>query len=225
MVDSLKYSPPDTLAYGYDAAARRLPEGLRGHGGPVDRRAQEGRGPRGFGDHRDKVGVGRVPGTKGADGTVVHRSMMPVGRVVAVATDSQNKEAAYWVAKHISYDRSLDDVSTMLTGLDPYRTAHFANPEAFTMFPSRRQAQAYLKGVEAAMADGFPEIFIPGAAAYTDALDLHVQKALTGEEKPADALDAAAKEWDAITDKLGRDKQIKLWQQALESYKALGLIK
>ena len=110
--------------------------------------------------------------------------MMPVGRVVAVAAGSQNKDAAYWVAKHISYDRSLDDVSTMLTGLDPYRTTHFEHPEAFTMFGDKAEAQAYLKGVEAALADGFPEIFIPGAAAYTTALDLHVHKALAGEETP-----------------------------------------
>ena len=63
-------------------------------------------------------------------GKVVHRSMMPVGRVVAVAADCRNKEAAYWVAKHISYDRSLEDVSTALTGLDPYRSTHFKNPQA-----------------------------------------------------------------------------------------------
>jgi multiple sugar transport system substrate-binding protein len=173
---------------------------------------------------KGKVGTGRVPGTKAADGTVIHRSMMPVGRVIAVAKDSANKEAAYWVAKHISYDRSLDDVATMLTGLDPYRTSHFANPKAFTMFADEATAASYLKGVEAAMADGYPEIFIPGSAAYTDALDLHVQKALTGEEKPMDALNAAAAEWEAITDKMGRDNQIKLWKQALEAYKALGLI-
>ena len=74
------------------------------------------------------------------------------------------------------------------------------------------------------MGDGFPEIFIPGSAAYTDALDLHVQKALTGEETPEDALAAAASEWDAITDKMGRENQVKLWKDALESYKALGLI-
>ena len=75
------------------------------------------------------------------------------------------------------------------------------------------------------MAVGFPEIFIPGSAAYTDALDLHVQKALVGEETPEQALAAAATEWDAITDKVGRENQVKLWQQALESYKALGLVK
>ena len=150
--------------------------------------------------------------------------MMPVGRVVAVAADSQNKDAAYWVAKHISYDRSLEDVSTSLTGLDPYRTTHFSNPQAYTMFPNVDEAEAYLKGVEAAMADGYPEIFIPGAAQYEDSLDLHVNKALAGQETPQQALDAVAQEWNDITDKLGRDQQIGLWLKALDAYRTLGLI-
>jgi multiple sugar transport system substrate-binding protein len=127
------------------------------------------------------------------------------------------------VAKHISYDRSLENVSTTLTGLDPYRKHHFSNPKAYTMFPTLAQAEAYLKGVEAAMADGYPEIFIPGAAQYEDSLDLHVNKALAHQESAKQALDATAKEWDAITEKLGRQKQVELWQKALQGYAALGL--
>ena len=73
------------------------------------------------------------------------------------------------------------------------------------------------------MADGYPEIFIPGAAQYEDALDLHVNKALAGQETPKQALDATAKEWDAITEKLGRAKQIDLWRKALGGIQLLGL--
>jgi hypothetical protein len=62
--------------------------------------------------------------------------------------------------KHISYDTSLENVSSSLTGLDPYRTIHFTTPQAYTMFPDEAEALNYLKGVEAAMADGYPEIFI-----------------------------------------------------------------
>lgn len=224
MIDEMKVAPPDVLAYGYEELKDAF---LKGYVAMV---MQWSDVPKKSNDPQlsnivGKVGVGLVPGWKYADGTVVHRAMMPVGRVVAVAKDSANKEAAYWVAKHISYDRSLDDVATMLTGLDPYRYSHFAHPEAYKMFADEKTAEIYLKGVEANMGVGFPEIFIPGSAAYTDALDLHVQKALAGEETPEQALAAAAKEWDAITDKLGREQQVKLWQQALESYKALGLVK
>ncbi len=225
MIDSLQYAPPDVLGYGYQELMEAFIKGYVAmvvQWTDVPKKATDpGQGSVIVG----KVGVGRVPGTRMADGTVVHRSMMPVGRVVAVAVDSANKEAAYWVAKHVSYDRSLDDVATPLTGLDPYRTSHFENPQAYAMFPSEEEAQGYLNGVNAAMADGFPEIFIPGAAQYGDSLDLHVNRALAGEETPQEALDAVAKEWDEITDKLGREKQIELWRAALEGYKELGLVK
>lgn len=223
MVDSLKNAPPDVLGYGYDELRDAF---IKGNVAMV---VQWTDVPKKGADPAQsaiagKIGVGRVPGWQ-IGATVVHRSMMPVGRVVAVAADSKNKEAAYWVAKHISYDRSLENVSTALTGLDPYRKTHFDNPQAYKMFPTEDEAREYLKGVEAAMADGYPEIFIPGAAQYQDFLDLHVNKALAGQETPKQALDAVAKEWEEITDKLGRQKQIDLWRKALAAYAALGLVK
>lgn len=222
-VDSLENAPPDVLGYGYDELRDAF---IKGNVAMVVQWTdvpKKGADPE-QSNIAGKIGVGRVPGWE-IGGEVVHRSMMPVGRVVAVAADSANKDAAYWVAKHVSYDRSLEDVSTALTGLDPYRTLHFQHPEAYKMFGDVDEAQSYLDGVEAAMADGYPEIFIPGAAQYEDSLDLHVNKALAGQETPQEALDAVAKEWDEITDKLGREKQIELWRKALEAYESLGLIK
>jgi multiple sugar transport system substrate-binding protein len=225
MVAAKKFAPPDMMAYGYDELRDAF---IKGYVAMVEQWSdvpKKANDPPPASVIAGKVGVTRIPGTKMPDGTVVHRSLMPVGRVIGVSKDSKNPEAAYWVAKHLSYDRSLDDVSTTLTGLDPYRYSHLKYPEAYTMFVNKQAAEDYLKGLGEGLADGFPEVFIPGAAAYTDALDLHVQKAMTGEETPQAALDAAAKEWDAITEKLGKDSQVKLWNQALESYKALGLTK
>lgn len=222
-VDSLDNAPPDVRGYGYDELRDAFIKGSVAMVVQWTDVPKKGADPS-QSDIAGQIGVGRVPGWE-VDGEVVHRSMMPVGRVVAVAADSENKEAAYWVAKHVSYDRGLENVSTSLTGLDPYRTTHFTNPQAYKMFGSTEEAQSYLDGVEAAMADGYPEIFIPGAAQYEDSLDLHVNKALAGQETPQEAMDAVAEEWDEITDKLGRDKQIDLWRKALEAYRTLGLVK
>ena len=93
------------------------------------------------------------------------------------------------------------------------------------MFKNAAEARVYLDGLKVALADGYPEIFIPGAAQYEDALDLHVNKALAGQETPKQALDAVAQEWNAITQRLGQQKQVELWRQALKSYQALGLVK
>jgi multiple sugar transport system substrate-binding protein len=222
-VDGLKNSPPDVRAYGYDELRDSLLKGnvaMVVHWTDVPKKGADPAASNVVG----KLGVGRVPGTL-VGGQVIHRGAMPVGRVVAVAADSKNKDAAYWVAKHIAYDRGLEDVSTSLTGLDPYRTSQLDHPEAYTMFADQSAAQTYLSGLKVALADGFPEILIPGAAQYNDILDLHVNKALAGEETPQVALDAVAVEWNKITDNLGRDKQIELWLSALAGYRAVGLLK
>jgi len=222
-VDSLKNAPPDVRGYGYDELRDAL---LKGNVAMVVQWTdvpKKGANPA-ESQVVGKLDYGRVPGWR-IGGKVVHRAMMPVGRVVAVAASSKNKLAAYWVAKHIAYDMSLEDVSTAFTGLDVNRGVHFKHPEVYTDFKSKAEAAAYLERVKEALADGYPEIFIPGAAQYEDALDLHVNKALAGQETPKQALDAVAKEWNAITDRLGRQKQIDLWRQALQSYKVAGLIK
>lgn len=222
MVDSLKNSPPDVLNFGYDELRDIFIGGRAAmvvQWTDVPKKASDPSISKIVG----KVGVGRVPGTPVGD-EIVHRSMMPVGRVLGIAADSDVPEAAYCVAKHIAYNRSLEDVSTALTGLDPYRQSHLDNVAAFATLMGEDNAAAYLSGLNQALADGFPEIFIPGAAQYADALDLQVNRALAGEVSPQEAMDTAAAAWDEITDTLGRENQIAVWQQALESYRALGLI-
>ncbi|MBI5667814.1 MAG: extracellular solute-binding protein [Chloroflexi bacterium] len=222
MMDTLKFAPPDVLNSGYDELRDLFIQGRTAmvvQWTDVPKKAADPTQSKIAG----KVGVGRVPGTE-VNGEVVHRSMMPVGRVVAVAADSDVPEAAYCVAKHIAYNRSLEDVSTSLTGLDPYRQSHLDHPEAFAALMGEENAAAYLAGLNQALADGFPDIFIPGSAQYQDALDLEVNRALSGEITAQEALDNVAAKWNEITDTLGRENQVAVWQQALESYRALGLI-
>ncbi len=223
MIDSKKNSPPDVLSYGYDELRDAL---LKGNVAMVVQWTDVPK--KGYSPTDSvvagKLGQGTVPGLM-VDGKVVHRGMMPVGRVLAIAASSKNKDCAYWAIKHFAYDRSTENVSTTLTGLDPYRQSHFEHPEAFSMFPTTDAAQEYLNGVKEALADGYPDILIPGAAQYQDALDLHVNKALAGEETAQAALDAAANEWNAITDKLGRDKQKQFWAASIQALKAMGYTK
>lgn len=222
MVDTLKFAPPDALNLGYDELRDVFIQGRTAmviQWTDVPKKAADPTASVIVG----KVGVGRVPGTE-VNGEVIHRSTMPVGRVVAVAADSDVPDAAYCVAKHIAYNRSLEDVSTPLAGLDPYRQSHLDNPQAFSALMGEDNAIAYTDGLQQALADGFPEIFIPGSAQYTETLDLEVNRALAGEITPQEALDNVAAKWNEITDSLGRDNQIAVWQQALESYRVLGLI-
>ena len=52
-----------------------------------------------------------------------------------------------------------------------------------------------------------------------------MNKAISGQEDPAKALNDAAKAWDDITNKLDRKHQTQLWRNALKQYKSIGLVK
>lgn len=215
-------SPPDVLNVGYDELRDLFING------DVFMVVQWSDVPKKAGDPEESAipglaGYGMVPGTRMDDGTVNHRSSMPVGRVFGIPTDAPNPEAAYWVAWFLTTQTSLFDVSTTMTGLDPYRESH-RDPSAFTMFGSEEEASTYLDAVAAVLEVGFPDIAIPGSAQYNDALDLAVTRALAGEISAEDALAEAATEWQRITESQGLERQQDLWRSSLETWERLGLI-
>jgi len=57
---------------------------------------------------------------------------------------------------------------------------------------------------------------IPGASEYMERLNLHLSEAIAGELTPQEAMDLCYKDWEKITDRLGRDSQRKYYQQSLE---------
>ncbi|GFP25516.1 multiple sugar transport system substrate-binding protein, partial [Candidatus Hakubella thermalkaliphila] len=52
---------------------------------------------------------------------------------------------------------------------------------------------------------------IPGTPEYWEIWDIHLSEAITGQISPQEALDRTAKAWEAITDRLGRESQLKIY--------------
>jgi multiple sugar transport system substrate-binding protein len=48
-----------------------------------------------------------------------------------------------------------------------------------------------------------------------EAIEVQTSMALAGEKTPEEAMADAAKEWDRITDELGRDKQKRYFRESL----------
>lgn len=61
----------------------------------------------------------------------------------------------------------------------------------------------------------FPYLRIPGTFEYWVALDKELSEAAIGSKSPKDALNAVAKAWDDITDRLGRDEQLQLYKASM----------
>jgi multiple sugar transport system substrate-binding protein len=60
-----------------------------------------------------------------------------------------------------------------------------------------------------------PYLRIPGAAEYWSALDIRLSEAVSGGQKPEDALAATAQDFNDITDRLGKDLQLESYKRSL----------
>lgn len=168
-----------------------------------------------------KIGYALVPGQRMGD-KVNHRPLLAGGWELAVPRDSKHKDAAatyiWWYTKP---EISLPLVMNPETGMDPYRISHFQSEEFAKAWPA---AGEYLKAINDNIAVAYPDLLIPGAAEYNDVIDLELTDMLAGSKKPQEALENAARKWEEITERLGREGQLKYWTAQYNQMKASGLI-
>ncbi len=139
------------------------------------------------------------------------------GWIGAIDAKSDNVEAAYDFLSYLgSPENSYICVTTPETGFNPYRKSHFEKLAGWYGY-GFVHPEDYLGAIQATIAHSNvqPDIRIPGAFRYFEALDAQLAMALAGAKTAKRALDAAAKEWEAITDDLGKEKQLKNYRASL----------
>jgi multiple sugar transport system substrate-binding protein len=171
------------------------------------------------------AGIAQVPGVKQADGSIYFRAAAPVGRVIGIPTTTKHPKEAFWVASMLSLDYGLRNVTSLETGENPYRISQMDNWKAFLAFGNEAEAKNYLSVIKDNLNHIFPDLNIPGSAEYLDALDIAVTSALSGTGDIAASLNGAADNWNKITQTLGVDKQKKIYNSMLESWKKYGFWK
>ncbi|WP_395023180.1 ABC transporter substrate-binding protein [Dongia sp.] len=129
---------------------------------------------------------------------------LAAGFSLSVSSTSKNKEAAYLFIQWLnSEDISMQRVMLPTALRDPFRDSHFTSTEYQNKWPEAKEYLATLgEGAKAGLAD----LSLLQTDKYEEVLRQMVGK-LWGGEDPKAILDAAAAEWDAITDKIGVDKQ------------------
>jgi multiple sugar transport system substrate-binding protein len=141
------------------------------------------------------------------------------GWEITVAADTDVADAAWDYVKYIaSKDLAGVLATTGGTGINPLRQSQFDNLELWTNAGfDEESAKDYLQAILDTINDpnAIVDLRIPGAFEYFDALDNGIAKAITGEASAQAALDEVAATWDAITDRLGRDTQLRLYKQSL----------
>jgi multiple sugar transport system substrate-binding protein len=129
---------------------------------------------------------------------------LAAGFSLAVAANSENKEAAYLFAQWLnSKDISLQRVMLPYALRDPFRTSHFESEEYKSLWP---YADEYLAILQKGAETGLLDLSIRNTFAYEESLTRAITAAFSGED-PQAALDQAAQEWDAITEQVGIDAQ------------------
>lgn len=140
------------------------------------------------------------------------------GWQIAVPQASKNQEAAWDFIKTLtSPEVSGKAAVTGGTGVNPYRFSHVQNLDMWKGLFSEREAKEYLGAqLDSMNAKNVAlDMRLPAYFSYTEVLEIELSKALAGQVTPQEALDTVAKEWDRLTDELGRKEQLRAYRASM----------
>jgi multiple sugar transport system substrate-binding protein len=137
--------------------------------------------------------------------------------VMQQAQDRGVSDAAWDLAAHLGGKDISLWMAVYPSGFQPYRTSHFNVADWVAVGYPEEFAQAYLDSEDQSYnhPNAAIEPRIPGIFQYYVEAENELAKAFAGEISAQEALDAAAAAWEQITDQLGRENQIALYQAAL----------
>ncbi len=142
-----------------------------------------------------------------------------------ISSRSQNPEAVYSLyALMATQPVSMWNVNRGWTGVDPGVEIHFLPPRGSASLEgyleegfNEQDLMFYLDAYyENFFADTMlPYLRINGAEEYWRALDQNLSETMIGRMKPKEALDRTYEEWQGITERRGKDRQLKQYQESI----------
>jgi multiple sugar transport system substrate-binding protein len=153
-----------------------------------------------------KLAFGNMPGGR-AKGKLIKTPYFNWGWDYVVSSQSKNPELAYLFCLYaVSPAMSLAAVRDRDGYFDPYRAAHYKDPEIQKVY-----SPEFLKAHEASMRDSIPDLYLRGQGEYFDELRVNIQAADSGQKSPKQALDDTAASWNRITRRMGAQSQKVQW--------------
>ena len=199
-----KFMPPGVEQFGF---VENLAAFMQGQTAMTISWPPYGRWAAGYG--KDEKALNWVPKTQiaGKVGYALPPGGHPelaAGFALSIAANSKNKEAAYLFIQWLNSEEiSTQRVELPTTLRDPFRVSHYTNPGYLALWPD---AKDYLKTLKDASETGLLDLSLIQTDKYEEALRQAMSKLWAGDD-PKAILDAAATDWDAITAKVGLDKQ------------------
>ena len=141
------------------------------------------------------------------------------GWIISVVADSDAKEAALDFSAFMASPEMVKKLAVMPdTGINPSRFSQLEDIDLWTKAGfDRESAEDYLDAIMNTInhPNAVLDIRITGSAEYLQTLDVGVSRALAGEVSPQEGLDEVAKAWNEITDRRGRDSQLKQYRASI----------
>jgi multiple sugar transport system substrate-binding protein len=129
---------------------------------------------------------------------------LAAGFSLAVSASSNNKEAAYLFIQWLNSEEiSLERVQLPYALRDPFRDSHFTSAEYQSRWP---EAPQYLDALQQGAVSGLLDLSLLQTDRYEEALRQGISRLWAGED-PQTILDDVAAQWDAVTERIGVDKQ------------------
>ena len=160
-----------------------------------------------------KMGSCLTPG-RIVDGELIRRTVWWPNVTFGVSSQSEFAEAAYLF---LQWGNS-PEIFTWMVGnpagfFDPFQNENFTDPIVAGSYKDYH-IPVYVESIERAV----PPININGTNEYVNALDTNLQAVMTGQKTAEEAMADTAAEWEEITDRLGRDRQIEQLQAELDGW-------
>jgi multiple sugar transport system substrate-binding protein len=153
-----------------------------------------------------------VPGSL-VKGKLVRRSIQPAGTNYMVSRFSKHPEAAYWFLQWFTGpevgSRAVADPDGFW---EPFRTGQINDKRIVAKF-GEQMVRTTLENAKIAV----PMIPLPGNREYLDALDVNLQEAYHGRISAEEAMKRTSKQWEKITDDIGRKKQVEAWKSVVQA--------
>jgi multiple sugar transport system substrate-binding protein len=206
-VASMAWTYPDTLSQSWPTEYTTMGAGGAAMGSffsNVTKFIQKGSAfDKGFGKYiRTAVAPGRMVGGKLVRRTAIYDNNQ---FIVNAFSDSKLHEVAYLVLQWLSSRHIFDWLTGNPAGfMDPNRISALNDPLVRTSY--KPYACDALKQIIPHCSP--PILAIRGAREYTQALDTNLQKALTKQLSPEQAMAQTAAAWEATTNRIGRGAQI-----------------
>ena len=137
--------------------------------------------------------------------------------VMTAAEERGVSDAAWDLVKHLTGRDISMWMMVYPSGMNPWRTSHFDGAEWTVAGYPEDYAQAYLNSIMDSYnhPNRIVDLRIPGTGQYWILMEDAWTRAITGEVDPQTALDEAAAAWDELTDQLGRENQLALYQASI----------